>query len=266
MTVVRVVVVDDQPMVCAHLRTILGAAGTIEVTGKARDGAAGVAAVARCRPGVVLMDLRMPGMDGLTAIEPIMKLASSPAVVVVLATVDAGQYVLRALRAGAAGFLVKSTPPEDLIGLVQVAAEGHTVLSPAAARRLIVASADRQPARNRARHLAGSLTDREAQVLACLGEGLSNAQIAARLYLSEARVKGYVSRMLDKLGCANRAQAGLLAHDAPVSSARSPGRRSCRLELGLGARQAGLRPLPGRSCPPGAAGPGPPPRLLRSCR
>ncbi len=108
--------------------------------------------------------------------------------VVVLATVEAGQYVLRALRAGAAGFLVKPTPPEDLIGLVQMAAEGHTVLSPAAARRLIVASADRQPAR--ARHLAGSFTDREAQVLACLGEGLSNAQIAARLYLSEARVKG----------------------------------------------------------------------------
>jgi DNA-binding CsgD family transcriptional regulator len=134
------------------------------------------------------------------------------------------------------------------------------VLSPAAARRLIVASADRQPARDRARHLAGSLTDREAQVLACLGEGLSNAQIAARLYLSEARVKGYVSRMLDKLGCANRAQAGLLAHDAPVSSARSPGRRSCRLELGLGARQAGLRPSPGRSCPPGAAGLTGPPR------
>ena len=146
-----------------------------------------------------------------------------------------------------------------------MAAEGHTVLSPAAARRLIVASADRQPARDRARRLAGSLTDREAQVLACLGEGLSNAQIAARLYLSEARVKGYVSRMLDKLGCANRAPAGLLAHDAPVSSARSPGRRSCRLELGLGARQAGLRPSPGRSCPPGAAGLTGPPRAGGCC-
>ena len=99
----------------------------------------------------------------------------------------------------------------------------------------------------------------------CLGEGLSNAQIAARLYLSEARVKGYVSRMLDKLGCANRVQAGLLAHDAPVSSARSPGRRSCRLELGLGARQAGLRPSPGRSCPPGAAGLTSPPRVGGCC-
>ena len=112
---------------------------------------------------------------------------------------------------------------------------------------------------------SGSLTDREAQVLARLGEGPSNAQIAARLYLSEATVKGYVSRMLDKLGCANRAQSGLLAHDAPVSSARSPGRRSGRLELGLGARQAGLRPLPGCSCPPGAAGLTGPPRVGGRC-
>jgi DNA-binding CsgD family transcriptional regulator len=128
-----------------------------------------------------------------------------------------------------------------------------------------VASADRQPARERARHLAGSLTDREAQVLACFGEGLSNAQIAARLYLSGARVKGYVSRMLDKLGYADRAQAGPLARDAPVSSARSPGRRGCRLELGLGARQAGLRPSPGRSCPPGAAGLTGPPRAGGCC-
>jgi DNA-binding NarL/FixJ family response regulator len=100
---------------------------------------------------------------------------------------------------------------------VRVAAEGHTVLSPAAARRLIAASADSQPARERARKLAGSLTEREVEVLTCLGEGLSNAQIAARLFLSEATVKGYVSRMLDKLGLENRTQAGLLAHDAGLA-------------------------------------------------
>jgi len=157
---ISVVVVDDEPMVCAHLRTILGASGAIEVVEEAHDGAAGVEA-----------------------------------------------------------FLVKSTPPEDLIGLVQVAAEGHTVLSPAAARRLIAASTDSQPARDRARRLVRSLTERETQVLACLGEGLSNAQIAGRLYLSEATVKGYVSRMLDKLGCANRTQAGLLAHEAGLAQA-----------------------------------------------
>jgi DNA-binding NarL/FixJ family response regulator len=126
--------------------------------------------------------------------------------------------VLRAPRAGAAGFLVKSIPPEELIGLVRVAAEGNTVLSPAAARRLIAASADSQPARDKARELVAALTEREAEVLACLGEGLSNAQIAARLYLSEARVKGYVSRMLDKLGVANRTQASLLVHDAGLVS------------------------------------------------
>jgi len=215
--VVRVVVVDDEPMVCAHLRTILGSADDIEVVGEAYDGAAGVETVVRNRPDVVLMDLRMPGVDGLTAIERIAKLASPPAVVV-LTTFDADHYVLRALRAGAVGFLVKSTPPEDLIGLVRVAAEGHTVLSPIAARRLVAASADSQPARDRAKKLVGTLTERETEVLACLGEGMSNAQIAARLYLSEATIKGYVSRMLDKLGCANRTQAGLLAHDAGLIS------------------------------------------------
>jgi DNA-binding NarL/FixJ family response regulator len=210
---IRVVVVDDEQMVCAHLRTILGSADDIEVVDEAHDGAAGVEAVVRSRPDVVLMDLRMPGVDGLTAIERIGELAAKPAVVV-LTTFDADQYVLRALRAGASGFLVKSTPPEDLIGLVRVAAEGHTVLSPAAARRLVAASADRQQTRDRARELAGPLTEREAEVLACLGEGLSNAQIARRLYLSEATIKGYVSAVMDKLGCANRTQAGLLAHDA----------------------------------------------------
>ena len=185
----------------------------VVVVDEAHDGAAGVEAVVRSRPDVVLMDLRMPVMDGLAAIERIVKLADPPAVVV-LTTFDADQYVLRALRSGAAGFLVKSTPPEDLIRLVQVAADGHTVLSPIAARRLIAASSDSEPARARARELVAGLTEREAEVLACLGEGLSNAQIGARLFLSEATIKGYVSRMLDKLGCANRTQAGLIAHDA----------------------------------------------------
>ena len=212
---VRVVVVDDEPMVCAHLRTILGAADDLEVVDEAHDGAAAVQAVQRNRPDVVLMDLRMPGVDGLTAIERINQLPDPPAVVA-LTTFDADQYVLRALRAGAAGFLVKSTPPEELIRLVRVAADGNMVLSPAAARRLVAASADRQSARQRAQKLVEPLTEREREVLALLGQGLSNAQIASRLYLSEATVKGYVSRMLDKLGCANRTQAGLLAHDADI--------------------------------------------------
>jgi DNA-binding NarL/FixJ family response regulator len=209
----RVVLVDDEPMVCRFLRTILETADDIEVVGEAHDGAAGFDAVREARPDVVLMDLRMPGVDGLTAIERINELAERPSIVV-LTTFDADQYVLRALRAGATGFLVKSTPPEELIGLVRTAARGHTVLSPSAARRLVAASTEGLTARDRARELARSLTEREVQVLAGLGEGLSNAQIAKRLHLSEATVKGHVSRTLDKLGCVNRTQAGLLAHDA----------------------------------------------------
>src|SRR5689334_22313198 len=212
---IRVVVVDDEPMVCAHLRTILGSSGDIEVVDEAHDGAAGVEAVVRSRPDLVLMDLRMPGVDGLTAIERIGKLADPP-VVVVLTTFDADQYVLRALRAGAAGFLVKSTPPADLIGLVRVAADGHTVLSPSAARRLVALSSDGRERGEDARRRTAGLTERERDVLACLGEGLSNADIAGRLHLAEATVKSYVSRMLVKLGCANRTQAGLLAHEAGI--------------------------------------------------
>ncbi|GAA4839245.1 response regulator [Saccharopolyspora rosea] len=210
---IRVLVVDDEPMVCAHLRTILGSADDIEVVDTAQDGAAAVESVIRHRPRVVLMDLRMPGVDGLTATERICAMPDAPAVVA-LTTFDADKYVLRALRAGAAGFLVKSTPPEDLIGLVRVAADGHTVLSQEAKRRLVAASGDERAARQHAVRLVRDLTEREVDVLACLGQGLSNAQIGQRLHLSEATVKSYVSRMLDKLSCANRLQAALLAYDA----------------------------------------------------
>lgn len=210
---IPVVVVDDEPMVCAHLRTILGSAGDIDVVAQASDGAEAVEAVVRHRPRVVLMDLRMPGVDGLTAIARIAALPEPPAVVA-LTTFDADTYVIRALRAGAAGFLVKSTPPEDLIGLVRVAADGHTVLSPEAARRLVALSSDGRARGDQARRRVSGLTERETEVLACLGEGLSNADIAARLHLAEATVKSYVSRMLVKLDCTNRTQAGLLAHEA----------------------------------------------------
>ena len=214
---IQVVVVDDEPMVCAHLRTILGSAADIEVVEVAHDGAAGVEAVVRHRPAVVLMDLRMPGVDGLTAISRIVALPDPPTVVA-LTTFDADQYVIKALRAGASGFLVKSTPPEDLIGLVRVAADGHTVLSPAAARRLVAASSDGHAGRGRALRLIHELTGRETDVLTCLGQGLSNSQIAKRLFLSETTVKGYVSRILVKLECENRTQAGLLAYDAGLVS------------------------------------------------
>ena len=214
---IRVLIADDEPMVCAHLRTILDSAPDIDVVELVHDGATAVAAVRRHKPRVVLMDLRMPGMDGLTATERISTLPNRP-MVVVLTTFDADEYVLRALRAGAAGFLVKSTPPDDLIGLVRVAADGHTVLSPEATRRLIAASSEEEQHKERARRQVSALTERETEVLAHLGEGLSNAQIGKRLFLTEATVKGYVSRMLVKLDCANRTQAGLLAHQAGLNN------------------------------------------------
>ncbi|MFI5842584.1 response regulator [Catenuloplanes sp. NPDC051500] len=206
---IRVVVVDDERMVCAHLRTILDAAPGMAVVGEAYDGAEAVEAVVRLRPDVVLMDLRMPGVDGLTAIERVVTLPAPPRVVA-LTTFDLDEYVLRALRAGAAGFLLKSTAPEDLVDLVRVAAAGHTVLSPVATQRLLGDTADRRQARD----LIASLTGREAEVLAGLGAGRSNQQIAHRLHLSEATVKGYVSRLLIKLGCENRTEAALLGHRA----------------------------------------------------
>jgi DNA-binding NarL/FixJ family response regulator len=210
---IRVLVVDDERMVCAHLRTILGAAADIEVVGEAYDGADAVEQTVRLRPDLVLIDLRMPGVDGLAAIERIAGFDDPPRLVA-LTTFDVDAYVLRALRAGAAGFLLKSTAPEDLVDLVRVAAAGHPVLSPAAAQRLVGVSGDRQETRRRAREQVAGLTEREVEVLALLGAGRSNQQIARRLHLSEATVKGYVSRVLDKLGLDNRTQAGLLAHEA----------------------------------------------------
>jgi DNA-binding NarL/FixJ family response regulator len=214
--VIRLVIVDDEPMVLAHLRTVLTSAEDIDIVAQAQDGAEAVEAAGRFRPDVMLMDLRMPEVDGLTAIERIVKLPNPPSVVA-LTTFDADSYVLKALRAGASGFLLKSTPPEDLIGLVRVAADGHTVLSKEAARRMVAASAGEYERSQEARGRTADLTDRELDMLVCLGEGMSNAAIAAKLHLSEATVKSYVSRMLTKVGCANRTQAGLLAHEAGLA-------------------------------------------------
>ncbi|GAA4934774.1 LuxR family two component transcriptional regulator [Actinomycetospora succinea] len=209
---ITVLVVDDEPMVCTHLGTIL-ATDEITVVGEAHDGAEAVEQVVRHRPDVVLLDIRMPGVDGLTALGHIAALEDRPAVVV-LTTFDVDTYVLRALAAGAQGFLLKSTPPADLRRLVAVAAAGQTVLSPEAARRLATASSREDRTREAARARIRDLPARETEVLTALGEGLSNAAIGARLHLSEATVKGYVSRLMEKLDCDNRTQAGLLAFAA----------------------------------------------------
>jgi DNA-binding NarL/FixJ family response regulator len=215
--VIRVLLVDDEPMVCAYLGAILGAADGIAVVGAAHDGAEAVEAAIRWRPDVVLLDLRMPGVDGLAAIPVLVSLVAPPKVVV-LTTFDLDDYVLRAMRCGAVGFVLKSTAPGDLVHLVRAAATGTSVLSPAAVRKVLAASqaqADAaQDTRRRARALLDRLTDRELEVVVCLGRGWSNARIAAHLRLAEATVKGHVSRVMVKLACDNRAQVGLVAYDA----------------------------------------------------
>jgi DNA-binding NarL/FixJ family response regulator len=213
--VIRVLLADDERLVCAHLRTILESAGDITVVGEAYDGAEAVEGAVRLRPDVVLLDLRMPGVDGLAALERIVTLAPAPRVVV-LTTFDEDAAVLSAMRRGATGFLLKTTAPEDLAALVRVAAEGHTVLSPAASRRLVAATDERRAERERAGALLVRLSEREQDVLRALAAGLSNAQISARLHLSEATVKGHVSRVMAKLGCENRTQVALVAHAVGV--------------------------------------------------
>ena len=214
-----VLLVDDEPMVCAHLRTILGSAPDLEVVGAVHDGAAALEATVRLRPDVVLMDLRMPGVDGLSALRAITAHAVASRVVV-LTAMDTDDLMSRAVLAGASGFLVKSTPAEDLIELVRVAARGHAVVSPQSLARLAERGRSADPA-TLAR--LGSLTDREAEVLQHLGVGASNARIARALSLSEATVKGHVSRILVKLDCENRSQAALAARSVGHARPGGPG-------------------------------------------
>ncbi|WP_327588506.1 response regulator transcription factor [Nonomuraea sp. NBC_00507] len=210
---IRILLVDDDPMVRRHLRTILGSSAEVEVVGEARDGAEAVEEVLRNQPDVVLMDLRMPGVDGVTATKEITTMASPPAVIA-LTTFDSDAHVLSALEAGAGGFLLKTTPVEDLVNLLKVAADGHVVMSPEAAHRLVAQSTRGDVRRETARARVAQLSEREREVLACLGEGLTNPEIAQRLFLSETTVRSYVSRLMAKLDLTHRTQAALLAHQA----------------------------------------------------
>ena len=219
-TMIRVLIADDEELVCHYLRSILEHADDITVIAAEYDGAATVDAAVRLRPDVILMDLRMPVVDGLTAIRRIRQLDLATRIVA-LSTFDGDAMVLRAMRAGADGFVVKSTAPSDLLNLVRVAAQGQVVLSASAAQRLIAASADDESV-SRSRTLVTRLTERERQVLTLLSTGSSNAEIGRALRLTEATIKGHVSRILDKLECENRTQAGLLAQR--VDRAVSPGR------------------------------------------
>ncbi|MEH1099909.1 response regulator transcription factor [Micromonospora sp. CPCC 205561] len=216
---IRVLLVDDDALVRTGLRLMLGGAPRLEVVGEAADGADVADAVARLRPDVVLMDVRMPLLDGIAATRNITSHAGHRPAVIVLTTFDADATVVEALRAGAAGFLVKHTPPERIVDAVHRAAAGEPVLSPTVARALmdrVAAGADApvDARRRRARERFALLTERERQVARAVAAGLSNAEIAGRLFMSVGSVKAHISSALTRLDMTNRIQLALLAHDA----------------------------------------------------
>jgi DNA-binding NarL/FixJ family response regulator len=212
---IRVLVVDDDALVRAGLSMLLTGADDIEIVGEATNGSQVAQAVAEHRPDVVLMDIRMPGMDGLAATELLRARDDAPEVIV-LTTFEADDYVLRALRAGASGFLVKDTPPAEIVRGVRAVAAGEPMLSPTITRRLIghVTDSEGGQRQRRAREQLERLTEREREVAVAIGQGKSNAEISRELYMSVATVKAHVSRVLEKLEFNNRVQIALLAHDA----------------------------------------------------
>ena len=205
---VRVLVVDDQAMMRAGFRMILEAQDGIEVVGEAADGERAVAEAQRLAPDVVLMDIRMPRMDGVEATR---RLPGRR--VLILTTFDLDEYVVEALRAGASGFLLKDAPAEELVRAVRVVAAGEALLAPSVTRRLLDRFAGLPPAGETARAGLDELTEREREVLGLVARGLSNAEIAVQLVVSEATVKTHVSHMLAKLGLRDRVQAVVLAYD-----------------------------------------------------
>jgi DNA-binding NarL/FixJ family response regulator len=214
---IRLAVVDDDPLVRAGLRILMGGSADIEVVAEAGDGAEALTVAEAHWPDVMLMDIRMPRVDGLVATQRI-RSRPSPPQVIVLTTFDADDYVLEALRGGASGFLLKDTPPRDIIEAVRTVAAGGAILSPSVIRRLIDHVADplAGPRRATARARLGTLTAREHEVALALGRGLTNAEIGAELGMSVPTAKGHVSRLLSKLELNNRVQVALLVHDAEV--------------------------------------------------
>ena len=215
---IAVLLVDDDALVRSGLRIILSSADDLEVVGEVDDGAGAVAAVCEHRPDVVLMDIRMAVMDGITATAALRRLDPPPQVIV-LTTFQADEQVLSALRAGASGFLVKDTPPADIINAVRLVASGDAIVSPSVTRTLLSHFGDTQASERRhaaAQRLA-TLTNREREVAAAIGSGASNAEVATSLFMSEATVKAHVSRLFTKLDVANRVQIAILVHDADQS-------------------------------------------------
>ena len=212
---IRVAIADDHTLVRADFRVLIESEPGLQVVGEAADGATAVAVTRATRPEVILMDIRMPGMDGVEATRQITAGADPSATkVLVLTTFDLDEYVYAALRAGASGFLLKDTPPQDLINGVRVVAAGDALLAPSVTRKLIRAFASQPAARRGGTGALGLLTEREQEVLALVAGGLSNAEIAGQLLVSLATVKTHVSRLLGKLSARDRTQLVVIAYES----------------------------------------------------
>ena len=212
---VKVLLVDDDALVRAGLRLILSAAEDIDVVGEADDGSNAVAAVLLHGPDIVLMDIRMPRVDGIAATAALRRLDRPPEVIV-LTTFQADEQVVAALRAGASGFLVKDTPPSEIIAAVRLVAAGDAIVSPSVTRNLLshFGKSDASDRAQLATQRLNAVTGREREVAVAVGEGASNAEIATQLFMSESTVKAHVSRLLVKLDVTNRVQIAILVHDA----------------------------------------------------
>jgi DNA-binding NarL/FixJ family response regulator len=212
---IRVLLVDDQPLLRTGFRMILSAEPDLTIVGEAADGASGVEAARRLAPDVVLMDIRMPGMDGIQATRALAGPGvEDPKKVLILTTFGLDEYVVEALRAGASGFLLKDVPPEDLVDAIRIVAAGDALLAPSITRRLLDRVASRLPrATENTIPALAELTDREMEVLKLVARGLSNAEIAEKLVVSETTIKTHVSRVLAKLDIRDRVQAVILAYE-----------------------------------------------------
>jgi DNA-binding NarL/FixJ family response regulator len=213
--VIRVVIADDQALVRAGFRMILETAADIEVVGEAATGHQALRMAREQRPDIVLMDIRMPELDGLEATRRLLAECSSPPAVLILTTFDTDEYVYAALKAGASGFLLKTAPPDRLVDAVRVVTAGEALLAPTVTRRLIE-SYVQNPAPGSSPAVLERLTDRERDVLVLVAAGLSNTEIAAELVVSEATVKTHINRLLAKLQVRDRVQAVVLAYQAGV--------------------------------------------------
>ncbi|GAA0578449.1 response regulator transcription factor [Actinomadura livida] len=214
---IRVLIVDDDALVRAGLSMMLSNADDLDIVGDVADGAEVIAAVNQYRPDVVLMDIRMPRLDGLAATE-LLRSRREPPEIIILTTFDSDDHIVRAMRAGASGFLLKHTPPPDIIRAIREVAAGEPMMSPAVLRKMMsyVAGSGADPRRARARELLDRLSEGERAVAALVGQGRTNSEIGGELSLSVATVKAYVSRLLTKLELNNRVQVALLVHDAAL--------------------------------------------------